>query len=372
MSTQRPIDLELVADIPPGLVEFVRSLVRANWMAEQVLVRASREVLRRLRPYPEQDRNAAARRTRWASRWRPENQVQTRKWLGRVRDQVVKQHHQEHVAQHETFAVLPEHFESWQPEADGSLIIDEAPGTTPSFGSSAFLEPTPVKVLRWVHQTWLAEQRGDAVADIDLAWAPQPTLWDLTAGSGTATDYFGRLHGCQVIASDLTVVGGAGIETCDARRFDLLKARRPRRSTDVTYATLAVPTPDIVFFDPPSRGLPLHSQAYSNEPPPHDINPRDLGLLSRDEWVSTVADIASRATARVAEGGFVSLLLRCGLRFHGDVVVEPDVLDDLKAALHPSVLVTHEMPLVYRNVRNQASLGTSRVPAVHLTVKKAS
>jgi hypothetical protein len=371
MTCERPIDRELVADIPQGIVDFVRSLVRVNWMAERVLVRASVKVLRRLKPHPEDARNTAARRARWATRWRPENQAQTMRWLGQVRDVVVHQHHQLNVAEHETFAELPYYLQSWKPAVDGTLLIDEPRITNPSFGSGSFLEQTPIKLLRWVHQTWLAEQLANVVEDIGLDWALKPTLWDLTAGSGTATDYFSHLHECEVIATDLTVVGGGGIEACDARRFDSLNARRRRRLTDVTTSTVVVPTPHIILIDPPSRGLPLHSQAYGNEPPPHDINLRDLGLLDRDQWIATVADIAGRAVAHLAEGGFVSLLLRCGFRFHSDVVAEPGVLDDFKAALPSSVVVTHEMPLPYRTVRNQTSLGTSRVPAVHLTLRKA-
>lgn len=365
----RTIDPELAEDVPPGLVDFVRSLVRVDWMAERVLRRASDKVLRRLKPHPEEARNMAARRARWTTRWLPENQAQTMAWLGQVRDRVVREHHQENVAQHETFASLPEHFKPWEPDADGTLAIDEPHDTKPSFGANAFLEPTPIKVLRWVHETWRAEQLGDVVEDIGLDWGLNPTVWDLTAGSSTSVDYFRRLHGCDMVASDLTVVGGDGVEPCDARRFDALHGRHRRRAGELTYSTVVVSAPDIILFDPPSRGLPLHSQAYANTP--DDVDTRDFGLLERAEWISTIADVANRATTCLAEGGLTSVLLRCGFRFHREVVAEPDLLQDFKAALAPSVVVTHEMPVLYRTLRNQTSLGRSRVPAIHLTLRKA-
>jgi hypothetical protein len=291
------------------------------------------------------------------------------KWLGQVRDRIVREHHQASVAQHDTFAVLPGELHPWAPEPDGVLVIDEPRATTPSFGSSAFLEVTPFKVLRWVHETWRAEQLGSLAEDIGLDWESGPALWDLTAGSSTSVDYFERLHGCTIVASDLTVVG-AGIEPCDARRFDALLGRRQRRRSDLTYSTVVVPRPDIILIDPPSRGLPLHSQAYANVSNEFDV--RDLALLERDDWIATIADIVGRASAHLADGGFISLLLRCGFRFHGEVVAEPELLDDFKAALPSGILVTHELPLRYRTVRPQTSLGAARVPAVHLTLKRAT
>jgi hypothetical protein len=173
------------------------------------------------------------------------------------------------------------------------------------------------------------------------------------------------LYDCDVIASDLTVVG-EGVDPCDARDFNTLHARRVRRSGDPCDSTVVDPTPDIVLFDPPSRGLPLHAQIYGED---DDI--RDIAFLERDDWISTVADIAIRATAYLAHDGFVSLLLRCGFRLQADAVADPDLLDDFKAAVQGKVLITHEMPLAYGTLRNQTSLGTARVPAVHLVLRKA-
>jgi hypothetical protein len=152
----------------------------------------------------------------------------------------------------------------------------------------------------------------------------------------------------------------------DCRDIGLLDQHgRKRRLLKGVKPSVVVATPDIVLFDPSAPGFPLHSEVYGDGP-----HPKDFGLLDREHWIFMVTDVAVRATRLLADRGAVSLLLRCGFRVDGAAVADPTVLDDFKTVLGDRATIAHEMRLAYRNVRNQTSLGTARLPAVHLTLTR--
>lgn len=348
-------------EIPRGLVEYVRSITRTEWLADQVLDRAAPRILRRLRrDAPE------GRRARWTKRWASSEQDRTRRWLARLRDDVVRVAHLGRVSSNDLYGKLPKSLEAWRPDETGTMVIDEPQNPNPSFGAPGYMEQTPPKLLRWVHETWLDRRVGFFGDDVGLDEVLKPRVWDLTAGSGTASDYYGRLLGCEVIATDLTVAA-ADVARADCREVGLIPQHRGVRGGALSRPSLVVTSPDIVLFDPPSPGTPSHSQIYGEGP-----RVDDLALLHREPWIFTVADVAVRAAKHLAEGGVISLLLRCGVRQHGKVDADPELLDDLKTVLGDHVAIAHEMPIRYRGVRNQTSLGTNRVPAVHLLLTRSS
>ena len=345
--------------IPDGLVAYVRSICRTEWVAKKVLETAASKVLRRLRhDTPE------ARRARWGKRWRTENQAATKKWLGQVRDRVLREHHQIHVFQHDTYTTLPDDRLAWKPNESGTLVIDESKDTTISFGDPAYLEQTPVNMLVWILETWIQRQVDAFGDETDFIRRLRPRLWDLTSGSGTASDFFGKLHGCDIVSTDL-VAPHAGTNLADCRNVGFL----PEHGGKLRFGQpeVVIAEPDVVLFDPSAPGSPLHSQIYGTEP-----NLKDLGLLDREHWIITVADVAVRATKALVDGGFVSLLLRTGFRIDGTAVADPRVVDDFKTVLGNRATIAHEMPLAFRTVRNQVSLGAARLPAVHLMLTRTA
>ena len=346
------------ASVPNGVVQYVRSITRSPWVIQQVLDVATSRVMRRSRTD-----SPAARRARWESRWRPEEQARTMRMLGRVRDQVVRHQHFGNVAVHTTFTTTPGSLKAWRPNKEGVLVVDEPMHLSPSFGSPAFLEVTPTQVLRFIHETW-AGRKVLGELDLDETWR-NPRVWDLTAGSGSGRDYFGLLHGCSVISSDLTVVSGEGVALADCREVGLLAQHGARRRHLLAKPELIVAEPDIILFDPSSAGPPTCSAIYGD-----GTHSQDLAVLERNQWVFAVADVTTRAARHLADGGLLSLLVRCGRRLHQQVDEDGDLLDDLRTVLEGRVRIMHEMPLAYRHRHPQTSLGLNRVPAVHLTIGK--
>jgi len=340
-------------EIPQAMVAYVRSICRQEWVAQQVLERAATKVLRRIR-----HDTGEARRARWATRWRPQNQAQTARWLIGIRDELVRQNHLIMVDQHRVPHETPESLRPWEPDQSGELVIHEPAEATPGFGTPSYLEQTPLKVLRWVRETWRRQ------AEQDLIEPPDPTLWDLTAGSGTGADYFGDLLGCRIISTDLTPAS-QGICRADCRNAGKLQEHGRPNLHGLTRPEQVVGRPDLILFDPSAPGSPLHSEVYGAGP---DL--LDLGLLTREAWIIEVADVAAQATQHLAPGGFVSLLLRCGFRAGSRVVSDPSVLEDFREILGHRAHVEHEMPLHFEQVRAQATLGISRVPAVHLMLRR--
>lgn len=340
--------------IPSEVIDYVRGICRKDWVARRALDLADAKVRRRLR-----SNSPEARRARWEKRWLSENQEQTKQLLRRYVNVALGRAHREYMAEHAVFEQLPKALYPWRPDQERRLVIDDLRITKPSFGSGAFLEQTPPKLLRWVYETW---------QDRQTATTRKPRIWDLTAGSGTSIDLLGRVHDCKVVASDLTVVLGDGIQPAHCQHVGEISSHQARRQGPHVPA-LAIAQPDIVLFDPPSRGRPTHSELYQVEQNQYG---GDLADLDRDEYLATVTAVTVWSASALAPGGFVSLLLRCGTRRRGQVTPDPALLEDLKTCLEGHAEVTHEMPLVYRGRRDQTSLGQARVPTVHLVIERAS
>lgn len=349
------VDDEEVVDsevIPSGVIEYVYSICSSRWVALRVLDSAHDKVCRRLRSDTD-----AARRKRWAKRWRPEEQEKTKALLRHARRVELGRVHREQACCHDTFTELPVELQFRGLARPRQFVVRDSRVTRPSIGLGAFLEQTPPALLQWLYEFWQgagSERRG------------RPAVWDLTAGSGTSIDLLGTIHGCTVIASDLTVVGATGTIFADARQVGRLAGHRGVPAVSLNRPEHVVRRPNLILFDPPSRGTPTHARFYDGPAS------GDMADLDRGDYLDTIAAIVVRAVGYLAPGGLLSLLLRCGTRSRGRVIPEPSLLDDLRALLGAQVRIVHEMPLVYASVRRQASLGGARVPAVHLLIERVS
>ncbi|MEI9942179.1 MAG: hypothetical protein WDO69_33605 [Pseudomonadota bacterium] len=344
--------------IPAELVAYVRSICRKEWVAKEVLERAVAHVLRRIR-----HDSPAARHARWIKRWHPAEQARTKGLLGRLRDDVLAINHVGEVSEHTRFTTAPAFLAGSKPDKAGRLVVDDPQMVTPSIGITSYLEHTPPRVLAWVRQTWVRERIGELPDGVSLNETLEPRIWDLTAGSGTGADYFGGIYGSAIVSSDI-IIGPEGVQLADCRDVGLLVEHRGAGRHAVVKPGNVVRKPDLILFDPPSRGRRTHSELYQGS------RPRlDLALLRREEWLIAIAFTVAEAVRHLAPGGFLSVLLRCGSRNQGQVVEDPAALEDLKLILSGRVRITHEMPIVFGKRRSQVSLGQARVPAVHLRIE---
>lgn len=349
-------------EVPEGLVAYAQSRCRKEWVVERVLQRLAEKVLRRL--YDDLD-TAENRNRRWASAWSPAGQPRTVRRITRIRNQVLRDLHLQNVSTHSVPQQLPWRLAPWRPNRAGQLVIDDLRITSPSIGSTPYMEQTPPKVYRWLHETWRARRLLGDEEDIGLEDDTKPKVWDLTAGSGTGRDYFGLLCGCEVASTDLTTADHRSV-MADCRRVGEIPEHGRTSRFRLIRPGVVIPSPDLILFDPPSMGTPSHAAHYGEV-----VNPHDLSFLDRYRWLFTIAKIVERATRCLAEDGFLSLFLRLGERDGSSIKEDPGLLADFRDVLGDRATVVHEMPIVYRRVRAQASLGVARVPAVHLTLMRA-
>lgn len=348
--------------VPQGVLDYLQSICRAPWVFERVLERVDRKVCRRIC-----SSSIEAKRARWVKRWQPEEQERTRALLRRARDMELHQIHLEHVADHEALDAPPD---GCAPNKLGHLVIDDVETLKPSLGSGAYLEGTPPQLLEWVYGYQCDRLSAGLQVGLGLLQSRKLGVWDLTAGSGTALDLLGGVRRCTVIATDLTVVA-SGVAPGDCRDVGGLLLHRGTRGALGSRPEAVVRRPDLILFDPPSRGTPTHADLYASGPQEATaLKGADLSTLTRDAYLGVVAAVIIRATEFLSEGGIVSYLARCGSRKHGEVSADRKMLDDLRALLSGHVAITHEMPLVYGTVGSQVSLGKVRVPATHLVIER--
>jgi SAM-dependent methyltransferase len=272
---------------------------------------------------------------------------------------VVRVLHKQGTFLHERSWTLPSYLKSWKPK-NGILRVVETGRTNPTIGWSPFLEQTPPQLVRYVYETWL----GSDVSGLDLgdSLGRVPVAFDLTGGSGTGFDFF-SIVGCEVYATDLTSMNEA-VGTLDARNFRALFGMRPVLC-DKDRKQKPVRHPDLVLFDPGSRGYPAHSQIYDHVDGEPDE--QDFAILDRHDWIDATTRIVKELLTVLAPGGVISFLIRCGVRDRGRVEPDLQLVQDAKAALGDDVCIIEEVVIEYGiNRVKQASLAQARVPAVHL------
>jgi hypothetical protein len=298
----------------------------------------------------------AAVRTAWRGRLttRPD---ETLAQVRRIVDENKRTAHYSKVQDREIGRELLPHHQDPTPK-DGVLVVRPPPHRRNSyFGVSGYLEATPVEIPVYVARFW--QRRIGRTS---------PAAWDLTAGGNTVAEVLTTVFGSRVVASDI-VATDALAAFGDLRDVGFLAHHRGnRRPAEILAASVVVTTPDLVFIDPPSRGGPSHSALYLGDRPE-----LDLACLDRDEYLANILAVLVLASARLARGGLLSLLLREGVR--SDQRVGPDesiVTDFLTAAADfPEVMLVDRFRLVEPAPVRQASLATTRPAMTHLLFARA-
>jgi hypothetical protein len=346
--------------LPAVARDLLLSCVRRDYVRDHLLERLHEEVL--LRGVPAALRDAATVRAAWRDACRQDRLPETRRVIRRLRDEIVRVLHMGSANQHLRYERMPTFLAKWKP-VGGVLRVTEVGRTVPSLGWSALLEATPPQVIRYVYETWLA--RRIEVADPSELVRRKPVAWDLTAGAGTGHDTLGLL-GCEVRSSDLTAMNEV-VGTLDARNFEALYRGNPI-FTEADRRQRPVSHPDLVLFDPSSRGTPSNSSLYW--PDAGGLgDSRDFAALDREAWIQTTTGIVRRLVLTVAPGGVVSFLVRHGVRNRGRVEPDDRLVADVREALGTDVVVVEEVRVQSGPNRvRQASLGVVRVPSTHLLV----
>lgn len=224
----------------------------------------------------------------------------------------------------------------WRP---GSLVCeDPQERTEPTFGVRSFMEATPVQVVAFAIEVLTAFGSRK----------PKKVL-DLTTGSGTVTDLV-RAHGGHVVERDLDPVRDGCLP------LDLREVER------------AVPADrrfDAIFVHPPSIGTP-HPMDPSRDP-----GRRDLSWATPEQWTEVVSTAVTKALTFLHPGhGLLSLLVPEGVRDHQKVHAYPGMADQILQRLPENAYVVDRRPLTWRRRAKQVSLGTNRVPSVHLLIAR--
>ena len=257
------------------------------------------------------------------------------------------------IEHHKTPTVLPD----WQvkmPVAPGGVMaVRDVARPEHTCGVSSFIERSPIELVTYaaaVHRVY------GGTTDEGLR------VWDITAGSGTVTDVM-RFFNAVTIATDLNF-GNLVTRSMDCRQIGQppFHARIKVQMPPAFMPQKGIFNfPDLIFFDPPSRGQPAVSGLYFGAD-----DPRDLSLLSRDEYIATIVGIVQIAVARLRAGGLVSFTIRGGVRNHQHVVPDPGLADDILGQLGDDVLVFDRLNVLYAEPVKQISLGTARVPTTHV------
>ncbi len=298
--------------------------------------------------------NPAKRAELWARAWlqRP---VETAKAIHRAIDHVLHNVYIGRLVEHDVPEKLSHRVQSAR-VVNGVLSVDDPERRTPSLGVRSYTEATPPEVVVVTIKTWQFRTRARKQPKRG------PRAWDFTAGSNTVAEVL-QSFGGRTAAFDLTNNHEA-VTHGDARTFERCPNFGAKTFGEVP-AERIVRSPDLVFFDPPSRGTPTQQEL--------DLGFHqhlDLAILDRGLWVMTIADIASRAVPHLAPGGLMSLLVREGIRNHQHVTPEAGVADEVVAALGNNVAVVGQHRVEYGSTRNQASLIQSRLPMKHILLAR--
>jgi len=332
----------LASDLPPAVRRMLET-IRIPGLRLAALRRAERYVLS---GSVREDLDAARYRALWRSAWSNRN-AETTRAIRLAIDQTLKDVHIARMVEHEAPYCVPTEVRTARVR-DGKLTVEDPPSAKPSFGVRSYPERTPPEVVTVAARTWRSRVRH-----------PRPPLaWDLTAGSGTVQDVL-RCNGGRVVSTDLTN-NGNGVAKLDARNLGCCPGHGQPVQTG-HFEGLVVQHPDMVFLDPPSRGVPTMAELDRS-----DDADRDLASLDRNVYIEIVATIVSKSVERLAAGGLVSLLVREGVRNHQHITQDSGVADAIMGALAAGIQVVGHHEVVYAHAANQVSVGSARCPMVHL------
>lgn len=300
---------------------------------------------------PRGSMDPALYRELWARAWR-RRKLWALKALRLAIDTVLRDAYVKKLYTHEVACRVP------MRKAVGDIVVNDPDRRRPSFGLPSFPEATPPHIVAIAVQQW--ESRRERLRLPRIA----PQAWDITAGSGTVHDVL-RLEGGRVVSTDLTA-SNEHVTTLDCRDLGRCMAHgalSPLGGMIRLDPAAVVAHPDLVFFDPPSRGRPSEQDVYDGP-----FKSGDLAVLDRAQWIATVCNVVLVAAGRLASSGLVSLVVRKGVResqrVEADGALDEDVINVLTATGCFKVVARHRVRWGKR--RNQASLAQSRCPMTHL------
>jgi hypothetical protein len=287
--------------------------------------------------------------------------VETQRWLRRVADQIVDVRHKERASQHEGPTELPDALKQVRvgiTRGHRHLVVREDRLRHEGLGYPPYMEWTPPELMVLDLKAWrLVVGRKTGL----------PVVHDITAGSGTSVDFFRGIHGCTVVASDLAGPN-EHVGMADARRV----GEQGGHLHSVGPSLKAAPRPDLMLFDPPSRGTPTHGATYFC-----GEEQLDLALLDRDTYLGTLAKITAKSAAVLKPKGLVSVFLRCCVRDRQRIDPDHRLVGDFLGALEalePALVVTETLIVTWATdgrVR-QAGVHTARPKAVRILIARKS
>ncbi len=333
---------------PSCVMGFAESILRTSWARTELLNRTEAVLLAGVDP---DEHDPSAIEAAWIYAMHPERRRESEKWLRRVADDIVATNHGGNTYTRPRPQGLPRALRNLKVSVIGGVAhveVREDRFCREGLGYSPYMEQTPPEVPWLDYRAW----RRSAGA------RTRPIVWDITAGSGTSTNLLAHGLGCMVIATDLNTPNEY-VAMADARQVGRNDLHRPYRRID-NGKLVRRPRPDLVLFDPPSRGAPTHAENY------HGAFPQlDLAVLDRDTYIETLAAITVSAAERVRPGGMVSVLLRCGVRERQTIVDDDRLPREFLAAVartKPDLRVVETLRLTWNQegrVR-QAGVGTAR------------
>ena len=342
--------------VRPGAVRaFVNSLCRYDWTRRTLFEQAEDALLEEVY---KRHRDAAAIEAVWQYALHPSRWPEARRWLRRLRDDIVRVKHHENLYRPTASPTLPAYAAKSRvivgPELS-SVWVRESPFKGTDIGYLPFMEVTPPEVI--LHDLdVLGRKRGVVL----------PRVLDLTAGSGTSLDLC-RIRGLEVIACDLTPCHEqvVPLHARDVGRLpNIVRERLVKESAPFLRR-------DLILLDPPSRGTPTHAEVYEAG----GCSP-DLAALPREAYLATLVDVTRWARTVLSTRGLVSVLLRCSTRSGREVTADLTLADDFLGLLRETeegfeVVERLNVQWHERGRVRQAGLGTSRPPmAVRLLLSR--
>lgn len=218
-------------------------------------------------------------------------------------------------------------------------VFDPKDRREPTYGVRSAPEATPVQVPAYAIDTL----KTYAGRDVE-------TALDVTGGGGTNRDVVAS-HGGSTVELDLAPVADRCL-AIDVRSF--------KRSLGTSRRF------DLIFFHPPSIGVPSAIELLDGASPSRDLCWGDL-----DAWVEVVSTAMVDALELLAPGhGLLSVVVPEGVRDHQRVLPLPGIAHRLETALPEDAFVVDRLQLKWGYRARQVSLGRNRVPSVHLLIAR--
>jgi hypothetical protein len=232
-----------------------------------------------------------------------------------------------------------------------------------TFGVRSYLEATPVELVVYVVQRWMATAKKS-----------KPQAWDITAGGGTVKDVITGIYHGTVAATDIALDTGATIhgDLEDIGRHPLHAQARGIPGI-IRARPVLVPLPDLIFIHPPSRGWPGATWLFGARVRDEIVMnlKRDLAYeLNRDAYVGRLVKAIRVGLRRLATGGLLSLLVPEYVRFHQRITPDPGIAGAIVRSLGTDAVVLERHEVVDVRPVRQASMDRARGPLVHVIVTK--